>query len=66
MMDQSDTPVSGGLPSRAGQLKVAAPGQARTIDARSLFGDAQVVLIEYRGECYQLRQTRNGKLILTK
>jgi len=31
-----------------------------------LFGPSSVVFIEYRGERYQLRQTRNGKLILTK
>lgn len=37
-----------------------------TIDAQRLFGQSCVVLIEYRGERYQLRQTRNGKLILTK
>lgn len=37
-----------------------------TIDARALFGQSNVVLIEFKGECYQLRQTRNGKLILTK
>lgn len=42
----------------------SAPGRA--IDARTLFGQSNVVVIEYRGERYQLRQTRNGKLILTK
>lgn len=36
------------------------------IPADMLFGQAAVVIIEYRGEHYQLRQTRNGKLILTK
>jgi hemin uptake protein HemP len=36
------------------------------VPAEKLFGRAQVVIIEYRGEHYQLRQTRNGKLILTK
>jgi hemin uptake protein HemP len=35
-------------------------------DAGQLFRDRQVVIIEFRGERYQLRQTRNGKLILTK
>lgn len=40
--------------------------RARTIDARTLFGQSNAVLIEFKGECYQLRQTRNGKLILTK
>lgn len=36
------------------------------IDAQRLFGQSCVVVIEYRGERYQLRQTRNGRLILTK
>jgi hemin uptake protein HemP len=36
------------------------------IHAQALFGQSRVVFIEYRGERYQLRQTRNGKLILTK
>jgi hemin uptake protein HemP len=36
------------------------------IHAQQLFGPSRVVFIEYRGERYQLRQTRNGKLILTK
>lgn len=38
----------------------------RLIHAQQLFGQSRVVFIEYRGERYQLRQTRNGKLILTK
>ena len=36
------------------------------IHAQALFGQSRVVFIEYRGERYELRQTRNGKLILTK
>jgi hemin uptake protein HemP len=36
------------------------------VDTRALFRDRQVILIEHAGECYQLRLTRNGKLILTK
>ena len=39
---------------------------ARAIDAQVLFGQSNVVLIELKGECYQLRLTRNGKLILIK
>lgn len=42
------------------------PGKGRSIDARELFGQSNVVFIEYQSESYQLRQTRNGKLILTK
>jgi hemin uptake protein HemP len=39
------------------------PGTVRALD---LLGDRQVLLIEHAGERYQLRLTRNGKLILTK
>lgn len=40
--------------------------EARLLKAMDLFGPSPVVFIEYKGERYQLRQTRNGKLILTK
>jgi hemin uptake protein HemP len=36
------------------------------VDTRDLFRDRQVVLIKHAGELYQLRLTKNGKLILTK
>jgi hemin uptake protein HemP len=39
---------------------------ARRVDARDLFRGSPIVLIEFQGERYQLRQTRAGKLILTK
>jgi hemin uptake protein HemP len=38
----------------------------RQFDSRTLFGSAQEVRIEHFGQEYRLRQTRNGKLILTK
>ena len=38
----------------------------RQFDSRALFGGAQEVRIEHFGQEYRLRQTRNGKLILTK
>jgi len=40
--------------------------EPRLIRAQDWFGPSTVVFIEHRGERYQLRQTRNGKLILTK
>lgn len=46
-----------------------AKGQAVTmpvIQADRLFGVSRVVVIEHKGERYQLRLTQNGKLILTK
>ncbi|MBS0590556.1 MAG: hemin uptake protein HemP [Proteobacteria bacterium] len=38
----------------------------RQFDSRTLFGGADEVRIEHYGQEYRLRQTRNGKLILTK
>jgi hemin uptake protein HemP len=42
---------------------VAAPAQ---LDSRVLLNGAQEVRIAHYGQEYRLRQTRNGKLILTK
>jgi len=36
------------------------------IDARTLFGSAKEVGIEYEGALYRLKITRQGKLILNK
>ena len=36
------------------------------LDSRALFEDAQEIRIDHDGQEYRLRQTRNGKLILTK
>lgn len=41
------------------------PANPRASSA-ALLGDATMLLIEHAGEEYQLRRTRNGKLILTK
>lgn len=38
----------------------------KAISAAQLFGAAKVVVIEHKGERYELRLTRNDKLILTK
>jgi hemin uptake protein HemP len=43
-----------------------APTPDGRIDSASLFGDAEIILIEHHGETYVLRKTRKGKLILTK
>lgn len=48
--------------SRDSHAEVISPA----IPADALFRGASVVLIEHKGEHYQLRITRNGKLILTK
>ena len=36
------------------------------LDSRALFEDAREIRIDHDGQEYRLRQTRNGKLILTK
>lgn len=55
-------------PLQAPPPRLAAPVPTRpgTVRALDLLGDRQVLLIEHAGERYQLRLTRNGKLILTK
>ena len=42
------------------------PQTPRSIDSRSLLGEQGRVLIIHDGRCYELRETRLGKLILTK
>lgn len=42
------------------------PIKADLVESQQLLGPAGKVEIQHRGEIYQLRQTRAGKLILTK
>jgi hemin uptake protein HemP len=44
-------------------LRQVSSGAVRAVD---LLRDRQVLVIEHAGEFYQLRLTKNGKLILTK
>ena len=44
---------------------VAAPA-GRVLDSRAILGRQQEVTIRHRDETYRLRETRQGKLILTK
>ena len=37
-----------------------------TISSRKLLGAARRLLIEHQGQHYELRETRRGRLILTK
>jgi hemin uptake protein HemP len=41
-------------------------GVARRIESARLFDGARELLIDHEGECYRLRCTSKGKLILTK
>lgn len=50
-------------PPRNPPSKKARP---QPLPARKLFGTGREVEIEFRGEVYRLRITRNDKLILTK
>jgi len=38
----------------------------KVVQAVQLLGEGKVVVIEHKGERYELRLTRNDKLILTK
>jgi hemin uptake protein HemP len=49
----------------AAQLAGERPAE-RTLDTEALFAGATTVAIRHQGERYQLRITRQGKLILTK
>ncbi|AFH95686.1 TPA: hemin uptake protein HemP [Providencia stuartii] len=42
------------------------PVKVDVIDSHQLLGSEGKLAIQHRGEIYQLRQTRAGKLILTK
>lgn len=42
------------------------PIKTDVIESQQLLGSTGKVEIQHRGEIYQLRQTRTGKLILTK
>jgi hemin uptake protein HemP len=46
--------------------RVASVPAQRQFDSQTLFAGAQEIRIEHYGQEYRLRQTRNGKLILTK
>lgn len=42
------------------------PPERRRLRSDDLLGGQREVLIEHAGDCYTLRHTRQGKLILTK
>jgi len=49
------------------QTQESSPRQSpETISSRKLLGAAGRLLIEHEGQCYELRETRRGRLILTK
>lgn len=50
---------------RTGPRPVPESPSPASVDSRRLLGPDGRLLIEHRGRLYQLRETRNGKLILT-
>ena len=50
----------------APNLQAPLSASARQMDSDALFDGTREVRIDHHGQEYRLRQTRNGKLILTK
>ena len=64
MLDAQSSPT----PQRSAASAAAAssPAVPRQVKSAALFEGAQELRIDHHGQEYRLRQTRNGKLILTK
>ena len=58
---KQDTP-----PARRRDTPAAAKPAADVVASETLLGGRDQIRILHRGELYSLRETRNGKLILTK
>lgn len=55
------------IPPRNNAIRnTPAPFSPKQVTSGALFDGAQEVRIDHHGQEYRLRQTRNGKLILTK
>jgi hemin uptake protein HemP len=61
MFDTTATEARNTSPSQLAQNP-----PAKYLDSRVLFEGAREIRIDHDGQEYRLRQTRNGKLILTK
>jgi hemin uptake protein HemP len=55
-----------GMPFTLKKPAVTSRASVLVIQASELFGEGGIVFIDLGGERYQLRKTRNDKLILTK
>ncbi len=64
----SATPVTSlpDAPSQQTSVVARKPVVALEIDSCDLLQGGREILIRHGDECYRLRHTRNGKLILTK
>ena len=67
-MGQFEAMIEG--PGRSADTKNPHPADGRegleSIESADLFGGRNELIIEHNGECYRLRITSNGKLILTQ
>jgi len=54
------------LPADKLEHKTVSAAARRQLASRDLLGGGNELHIEHNGEIYKLRQTRQGKLILTK
>lgn len=61
MVNIMTAPVTENIAEKAKQTP-----QADVVESQHLLGPTGKVSIQHNGELYQLRQTRTGKLILTK
>lgn len=52
--------------ARSERTQPVSSAPTKYLDSRVLFEDAREIRIDHDGIEYRLRQTRNGKLILTK
>lgn len=60
MMDTANTPTPAAAADRAQRKRAA------SYDSAQLLGADGIAFITHQGQRYQLRQTKAGKLILTK
>jgi hemin uptake protein HemP len=69
-MDKSSTPASAQTVLTAKQInapaKTGVAGSLKRLCSAELFSGARELVIEHAGDEYRLRQTSQGKLILTK
>jgi len=64
-MDETPPPRRDDPASRRPGAGPCTPAERRVWRSEDLLGDGRVALIRHGEQTYQLRQTRNGKLILT-
>jgi hemin uptake protein HemP len=64
MLDIQSSPMP--LRNAAGATTASSPAAPRQVKSGALFEGAQELRIDHHGQEYRLRETRNGKLILTK